>query len=192
MERVIIEIQESVEIAAPPPAVFAVVSDPQAKLALNPFVEVIRVEREGVGEGAVTFLRFQKGHRFIEYRTCCVAYERDRLVESAADLPTLFRVRVELAPVAAGTRLTQGERCEVTPDMLEHVVATQREQRAWRTIKLMNLVFPGLVREAFSMIFHERVDAVRKTMSMELYAWLDAIRRHVEARGEAVRSAGTP
>lgn len=81
MEPVIIRIAESVEIAAPPSAVFALVSDPLAKARLNPFVQVIRIEREDPGplcEGRITFLRLQKGTRIFEYRTRCRALEPDR------------------------------------------------------------------------------------------------------------------
>jgi hypothetical protein len=182
MDPVMIRIAESVEIAVPPATVFSLVSDPVAKLSLNPFVQVIRVEREGPpGEGAVTFLRFQKGQRFIEYRTRCIAYVPGRLLESQAELPTHFRVRVEVRPSPHGTRLTQREECELTVDMLEHVMATRREERAWRAIKFLNVVFPPLARETFAIILEQRVEAARKTMGVELYAWLEAIKRHLEA-----------
>jgi hypothetical protein len=177
-----IRIAETVEIAAPPDTVFRLISDPAAKLGLNPFVEVIRVEREGPpGEGVVTLLRFQKGQRFIEYRTRCVAWVPDRLLESEALLPTALRVRVELEPCGPGTRLTQHEECEVTPDMLEHLLATNREERGWRAMKLLHYVLPMVAREAFAIIFQQRVESARKTMTLELHAWLLAIKRHLEA-----------
>jgi hypothetical protein len=177
-----IRIAESVEIAAPPGVVFELVSDSAAKLRLNPFVEVIRVEREGPpGEGVVTFLRFQRGHRFIEYRTRCVAWVPDRLLESEALLPTAFRVRVEVEPCGPGTRLTQREECEVTADMLEHLLATNREERGWRAMKLLHYALPMVAREAFAIILQERVDRARKTMALELHTWLLAIKRHLEA-----------
>jgi hypothetical protein len=189
MDPVIIRIAESIDIHASPPTVFALVSDPAAKLALNPFVTVIRVEREGAGEGAVTFLRFQKGQRFVEYRSRCVAFVPDRLIESQAELPTLLRVLFQVDPIESGTRLTQHEECEVTPEMLEHLLASQREEGAWRAMKLIHLVLPILAREAYAMIFHDRVETARKTMSVELYAWLEHIKRHLES---GTRATVTP
>jgi hypothetical protein len=186
MTPVTIRIAESVEIAAPPAAVFTLVSDPAAKLRLNPFVEVIRVEREGeAGEGAVTFLRFQKGHQFVEYRTRCVTCVPGRLLESEALLPTTMRVRVEVEPCAGGTRLTQREECEVTADMLEHLLATTREERGWRAMKLLHYVLPMVAREAFAMILQQRVESARKTMTLELHAWLLAIKHHLEGPAAA-------
>ena len=72
MDPVIVKVEVSVEIAAPPSTVFALVSDAEAKARLNPFVQVIRIERETPGplrEGSLTFFRLQKGKRIFEYRT---------------------------------------------------------------------------------------------------------------------------
>ena len=99
MEPVIIPVVGAVEIGAPPSAVFALVSDPLAKAKLNPFTQVIRIEREDHGplrQGSVTFFRLQKGTRIFEYRMRCVRLEPGRLIESRAELPNLFTVRVEV------------------------------------------------------------------------------------------------
>ncbi|MBI3016239.1 MAG: SRPBCC family protein [Candidatus Tectomicrobia bacterium] len=189
MEPVIIRIAESVEIAAPPSAVFALVSDPLAKARLNPFVQVIRIEREDPGplcEGRITFLRLQKGTRIFEYRTRCRALEPDRLLENQAELPTLFRVRVELEPIPGGTRLTQREECEVRVEMLEGLPVPRRAERAWQTIKILGLVLPVLARETYALILKERTDTLRETMGRELQVWLQAIKQHLESPGRGV------
>ncbi len=185
MESVIVQVEGSVDIAAPLPTVFGLMSDPLARARLNPFIQVIRIEREDPGplrEGSVTFLRLQKGKRIFEYRTRCRRLEPGRLLEHQADLPTLFRVRVEVDGIPGGTRLTQREECEVTPAMLEGLSVPRRAERAWRTIKLLSLVAPSLARETFAVILRERADVLRVAMQRELRAWLQAIKRHLEAQ----------
>lgn len=184
MEPVIVTLAETVDIAAPPSKVFALVGDAQAKARLNPFVQVIRIERETPGplrEDSVTFFRLQKGKRIFEYRTRCRRLEADRLLENLAELPTLFQVRVEVEAIPGGTRLTQQEKCEVTLELLEGLPVSRRAERAWQAIKLLNLALPGLGREAYSVILRERAEALRSTLRRELWTWLQAIKRHIEA-----------
>lgn len=184
MEPVIVTVAETVEIAAPPSKVFALVSDAQAKARLNPFVQVIRIERETPGplrEGSVTFFRLQKGKRIFEYRTRCCRLEADRLLENQAELSTLFQVRVEVEAMPGGTRLTQQERCEVKLEMLEGLPVSRRAERAWQAIKLLNLALPSLGREAYGVILRERAEALRSSLRRELWTWLQAIKRHIEA-----------
>jgi hypothetical protein len=191
MEPVIVTVAESVEILSPPSKVFALVRDAQAKARLNPLVQVIRIEHETPGpfrEGSVTFFRLQKGKRIFEYRTRCHRLEADRLLENQAELPTLFRVRVEVEPTPDGTLLTQQEECEVGVEMLEGLPVSRRAERAWQTIKILNLVLPALGREAYAVILRERAEALRISLRRELWAWLQAIKRHLETV-EEVRSA---
>lgn len=191
MHPVIVRVAEAVEVAVPPPAVFALVSDPLAKAKLNPSTRVIRIEREDPGplrEGSVTFFRLQKGTHIFEYRTRCRRLEPDRLLENQAELPTLFRVRVEVDPIAEGSRLAQCEECEITPAMLEHLPVPRRAERAWQAIKILGLVAPSLARETYAVILQERAGALRVVMARELRAWLLAIKRHLESGAEG-RSA---
>jgi hypothetical protein len=184
MQPVIVQVAESVQIGAPPAAVFALVVDPLAKARLNPFLQVIRIERETPGplrEGSITFFRLQKGRRIFEYRTRCHRLEPGRLLENRAELATLARVRVEVEPVPAGTRLTQSEECEVTLEMLEGVPVGHRADRAWRMLKLLNLFLPMLAREAHGVILKERAEALRLVLQRELRAWLEAIKGHLES-----------
>ena len=191
MEPVIITVAESVEIFSPLSKVFALVRDAQAKARLNPLIQIIRVEDETPGpfqEGSVTFFRLQKGKRIFEYRTRCHRFEADRLLENQAEPPTLFRVRVEVEPTPGGTLLTQQEECEVDLEMLEGLPVSRRAERAWQTIKILNLVLPALGREAYAVILRERAEALRISLRRELWAWLQAIKRHLETV-EEVRSA---
>ncbi len=188
MQPVIIRVAATVDIDAPPAAVFALVSDPVAKARLNPYTQLIRIEREDPGplrEGSVTFFRLQKGRRIFEYRTRCLRLEPGRLLENRAELPTLFTVRVEVTPLAAGARLAQREECEITLAMLEGLPVPRRAERAWRAIKLLGLLAPGLARETYAVILRERADALRIQMERELYGWLLAIKQHLESQPSA-------
>lgn len=184
VDPVILRVVESVEIAAPAPAVFALVSDPAAKASLNPFVQVIRIEREDAGPlrvGSVTFQRLQKGQRIFELRTRCRRLEPGRLLENQAELPTLHRERVEVEPLPGGARLTQQEECEVTAGMPEGLPVPRRAERAWQAIKLLHLFLPDPARQTYARILRERADALRRVMQRELRAWLEAIKAHLEA-----------
>jgi hypothetical protein len=186
MEPVIIQVAAAVEIGAPPAAVFALASDPLAKARLNPFTQVIRIEREDPGplrEGSVTFFRLQKGTRIFEYRMRCVRLEPGRLIESKAELSSLFTVRVAVEPAPGGSRLTHSERCEVSPQMLEGLPVTRRAENAWRLMKTLSFFLPELVHETFAVIFRERADSLRVGMERELHGWLQAIKAHMESGG---------
>jgi hypothetical protein len=189
VQPVILRIKEAVEIATPPASVYALVSDPAAKARLNPFTQAIRIEREDPGplrEGSVTFFRIQKGTRIFEYRMRCIRHEPGRLIESRAELPTLFTVRVEVEPLPGGSRLKQTEECEVTPYMLEGLLVTRRAEHAWKLVKVLNFVLPELVHETFAVILRERADSLRVSMQRELREWLHAIKAHVESGGASV------
>jgi hypothetical protein len=179
-----VRVAESVEIAAPPAQVFALVSDAAAKAGLNPFIQVIRVEREDPGpqrEGSTTFLRLQKGTRIFEYRTRCRRLVPGRIIENQAELPTLLRVRVEVEPIPGGSRLTQHEECEVTLAMLDGLPVPRRAERAWRAIRILSLVLPALARETYAVIMQDRCEILRVVLRRELRAWLQAIQQHLES-----------
>jgi hypothetical protein len=184
MEPVILRVAQTVEIQAPPTTVFALAADAPTKARFNPFVEVIRVERETPGplrEGSVTFFRLQKGQRIFEYRMRCARLVPGRIIQSQADLPTLFRVTIEVEPASGGCRLIQREECEVTRDMLEGLLVPRRAERAWRVIKLFHLFMPGLTRDAYAVLLQERIDALHAGLKRELSAWLRAIKDHLES-----------
>jgi hypothetical protein len=173
-----------VEIAASPSAVFGLVCDAEAKVRLNPSVQVIRIEAEEAGplrEGSVILFRLQKGRRIFEYRMRCLRLIPGRLLETRAELPTPFTVRVETVPIPGGTRLAQQEECEIDLPMLEGLPVSRRAERAWRTMRLLTFVAPALARETYAILLRERADALRVVLERELRGWLEAIKRHLEA-----------
>ncbi len=96
-------------------------------------------------------------------------------------LPTLYRVRIQLEPIPAGTRLTQAEECEVTPEMLEGLPVSLRAERAWRFVEMLSFFHPKLARETYAVIFRERAESLRLSIQRELRVWLEAIKAQVES-----------
>ena len=183
MDPVIVQVAASLDIAAPPASVFRFLCDADAKARLNPSVQVIRIERETPGPlhvGSITFFRVQKGRRIFEYRMRCVRFEPDRLIESTADLPTLFTVRVGVEGGPNGSRLTQTERCEIAPEMLEGLPGSRRAELAWKLVKILAMVAPELAHETCTLVFRRRADSLRDGMQRELLEWLRAIKAHLE------------
>jgi len=177
-----ITISASVQVRAGPEEVFALVSDPPRKVRLNPNVRVLRVELEGggrVGEGAVFYHRLAKGTRLIEYRSRCVRYAPPRLFEIRGETDPPFEVRVTVEPIPEGCRLTQEERLEVTPSLLDALEPAEAEGRPfWEALGLLAL-FPGSRRLASELRVHQR-DRLARRLTRELQAWLDAIKAHLE------------
>lgn len=195
MQPVIVRVAATVDIDAPPAAVFALVCDPVAKATLNPYTQVIRIEREDPGplrEGSVTFFRLQKGPRIFEYRMRCLRCEPSRLIESKAELPNLFVVRTEIEPTSGGSLLRQSEECEVSPQMLEGLPVTRRAEHAWKLMKTLYLILPELAHETYALIFRERADSLRVSMQRELQGWLLAIKAHLESQPSATSPAPPP
>jgi hypothetical protein len=125
----------TVWVRAEPRLAFALVSDLRRKAVLNPNIRVIRVELEGeepVREGSVFYHRFQKGKQIIEYRSRCVRCVPPRLFESRGETDPPFEVRVTVEPAPGGCRLTQEERVEVTPALLDALVSPGTGERAFR------------------------------------------------------------
>ncbi len=185
IDPITLRIAQSVEIAVSPSTVFALLCDPEAKARLNPFVQVIRVEREEAGplrEGGVIFFRLQKGPRIFECRMRCLRLIPDCLLETRAEPPMRMAVRVELERIPGGTRLGQEEECEIDLAMLERLPVSRRAERAWRTINLMAIILPPLARETYAILLRERADALRIVLQRELRGWLEAIKRHLESQ----------
>ena len=112
----------------------------------------------------------------------CLRLIPGRLLETRAELPMLFTVRVELDPIPGGTRLAQQEECEIDLAMLEGLPVSPRAERAWRTMRLLTFVAPAQARGKDAILLRERADALRVVLQRELHGWLEAIKRHLEAQ----------
>lgn len=173
----------SVWVRAGPDRVFALVSDLRRKAALNPNIQVIRVELEGeepIREGSVFYHRFQKGQRIVEYRSRCVRFAPPRLFESRGETDPPFEVRVTVEPAPGGCRLTQQETVEVTPALLDALAPRGAGERAFRDVVSLLAFFPAM-RQLGAELRSHQLDGTARTLTTELQAWLDAIKAHLEA-----------
>ena len=172
----------SVWVRAEPAAVFALISDPPQKAALNPNVQVIRVEQESEGpvrEGSVFYHRLQKGQRIFEYRSRCVRIEPARLFESWAETDPPFEVRVTVEPGPGGCRLTQQETLEVTPALLDALEPMPAGGRAFRDMLGLLALFPAL-RPLGSELRRGQRERLARQFTADLQAWLDSIKACLE------------
>ena len=161
----------SVWVRAEPAAVFALISDPPRKAALNPNVTVIRVEQETDGpvrEGAVFYHRLQRGARIFEYRSRCLRIAPPTLFESRAETDPPFEVRVMVEPTPEGCRLTQRETLEVSPALLD-------------AVEPVPLGFLALFARWLGVeVRRGQRERITRRLTGELQAWLEAIKAHLE------------
>lgn len=173
----------SVRVRAKPATVFALVSDPPRKAALNPNVQVIRVAHEGEGpvrEGSVFYHRLQRGQRIFEYRSRCLRMVPPRLFESRAETDPPFEVRVTVEPAGEGCRLTQQETLEVTPGLLDALEPVAAGGGTLGDVLGVLAFFPGL-RVLGSEVRRGQRERLARRLTAELQAWLEAIKAHLEA-----------
>ena len=174
----------SVLVRAEPAKVFALISDPRRKAALNPNVRVIRVDLESgepVREGTVFYHRLQKGTRIFEYKSRCVRMVPPHLFESRSETDPPFAVGVTLEHTAEGCRLTQQETLEVTPELLDAIEPVWTEAPTFRDIVRLLPLFPGVRQLGSEFRAHQREQLVR-TLTGELQVWLDAIKANLEGQ----------
>jgi hypothetical protein len=175
----------SVDIRAEAEEVFRLVSDLRRKAVLNPGIRVIRVELEGgepVREGSVFYHRFQRGQRVMEYRTRCVRCVPPRLFESRSETDPVFEVCVTVTPVPGGCRLAQEETVEARPELLDALENSERGAPTFLDVLRLLPLFPASRPLAAEFRVHQRERAARR-LGVELRAWLEAIRDHLERRG---------
>jgi len=173
----------SVWIHAEPARVFALISDPPRKAALNPNAQVIRVEQETEGpvrEGSVFYHRLQKGQRIFEYRSRCLRMVPPTLFESRAETDPPFEVRVTVEPAPGGCRLTQRETLEVSPELLDVLEPISPGGQAIRDVLGALAYFPGM-RSVGSEVRRGQQERVVRRLTVDLQAWLEAIKACLEA-----------
>ncbi|MBI2554326.1 MAG: SRPBCC family protein [Candidatus Rokubacteria bacterium] len=174
--------------------VFALISDLRLKAALNPNVQVIRVELEGeepIREGSVFYHRFQKGQRIVEYRSRCVRFAPPRLFESRGETDPPFEVRVTVEPAPGGCRLTQRETLEVSPELLDALEPVSAAGQAVRDVLGLLAFFPGLGTVGSEVRRGQR-ERVAQRLTGELQVWLEAIKRHLESEEAPPHPALSP
>ncbi len=173
-----LHIEESVDIRAPPEAVFDLVADIPRKTRLNPNVHVLGVSRETSGPVDVgTVFRYRvvvEGH-IADYRSHCVAFSPGRMIETCTDTSPPFNVRVTVDSIDGGARLTQTEFLKMTPAYLP-VPDIGGRLGSWLRQLFGNTKV--IVQSEESLIAEERRHAAN--LRPRLAKWLASIKNHLE------------
>lgn len=170
------------EICAEVAQVFNLISDLRRKASLNPNIQVIRVELEGeptIKEGAVFYHRIQRGTRIVEYRSRCIRYVPPRLFQTRSETDPPLEVTVTVEPTASGCRLTQREELEVTPEILDAFEPAGTKGSLFREVSRLLRLFPGARQLESEIRAHQR-ERLKKRLTKELQAWLEAIKANLE------------
>ncbi len=173
-------VSRSVHIQAPVDRVFALMADPAARAALNPFVTPIRVETEDnqpLHVGSICHFRLQTGHRIVDYRTRVFEFEPNRCIASVSDSTVPFEIRLETRPEGGGTRLTQTETFEPTDEMLEQALP---ESDTNATLRLAYRVALFVDLEWARRFRRQQEEALTRRLETNMDRWLEAIRAHLE------------
>lgn len=175
-------VSRSVHIHAPVEQVFALMANPAARAALNPFVTPIRVETEDqqpLHVGSVCHFRMEIDHRIVDYRTRVREFETNRRIVSVSDSAVPFEIRLETHPEGDGTRLTQVESFEPSQEMLSELGKSERVR--W----LMRVLAPlmAFIDTDYALRVRRRQEELlEQRLAGNLDRWLEAIRAHLEKR----------
>lgn len=172
-----VRFRKSVTIEADPGTVFSLVTDVAHKASLNPNAEIIHVEQETdgrVGEQTVFHYTLRQGGQVIDYRTRCVAFESDRMMETVSLTEPSFGVRVTVQPHPEGTCLTQEEWFVLRPPP-----RPPRVPRKGPMGLLMNLAI-GVFGDPEQNATPAEEAQMAAQLETRLGNWLQAIKRHLE------------
>jgi uncharacterized protein YndB with AHSA1/START domain len=176
-------VSRSIHIAAPVERVFALMADPAARAALNPFAVPIRVEVENGAPlhlGSVCHYRLQMGSRIVDYRSRIAEFEPNRLIVSESDAEVPFSIRVEIVPDGrGGAWMRQVERFEPTDEMLRGAIPPTTLNTALRLAYGLALY---LDLDAARWLRGRLEDALAQKLGDNLERWLEAIRAHLEKK----------
>jgi len=181
----VVVVSRSIHISAPVERVFALMADPAARAALNPFATPIRVEVENgvpLHLGSVCHYRLQVGGRIVDYRSRVTEYRPHRLIVSESESTVPFTIQVEMLPDGrGGTWMRQVERFEPTEEMLRSAIPPTTLNTALRLAYGLALY---LDLDAARWLRGRLEEALGQSLSANLSRWLDAIRAHLEKAGD--------
>ena len=173
-------VSRRIHIAAPVECVFALMADPLARAALNPFVTPIRVETEDsrpLHVGSICHFRLQTGNCIVDYRTRVYEFELNRGITSVSDSAVPFEIRLETQPEGGGTRLTQTESFEPNAAMLSEVVESERGRRL---LRLLAPLMAFIDSDYALRVRRRQEELLEQRLGANLERWLEAIRAHLE------------
>ena len=175
-------VSRHIHIHAPVDRVFALMANPAARAALNPFVTPIRVETEDqqpLHLGSVCHFRLQTGGPIVDYRTRVHTFEPNRCIVSVSDSAVPFEIRIETRPEGDGARLTQMESFEPNEEMLSETAESETER--W----LMRVLVPlmAFIDTDYALRVRRRQEELlEQHLAANLERWLEAIKQHLEKK----------
>ena len=173
-------VTRNIDIAATPERVWALVTDPRRRAALNPAIRVIEVEIEGGGplhRDSATRYRLEIGGQMMEYRTRVLEFVPNRRLVTYSDSAVPFETALELSPLPSGTRLSHSERLEPTADMIQRAIDQIADGRDVGVAERMALWLDG---DASERLRDSAVERLEKSLGDTLDQWLAAIRNDLE------------
>jgi hypothetical protein len=172
-------IEESIEINAPPEAVFAVVSDLCQRAHLNPHWTIVSCEPlDGAMHAGARyrFVSLRRGTR-TEHVSRVAVYEPPSHLVLHSEIHRGLEIELTVHAMPTGSRLTHAESFERLPSQPKPT----NEPRSFLTILRTWLMFE---QEGYAEASAEEVRATLRTqIGREIHAWLTAIKHSIE-RGE--------
>lgn len=177
-----IVVSQTVYVEAPVERVFALMADPAERSRLNPTATALVAEVEGgepLGLGSVCHYRLQTGERIVDYRTRVRKFEPPHRIVSVSETPVPFEVKVELAPAATGTLLTQTETFEPSEAMLRDALPDRNQSGV---VQLAYRMYLWLDTDAALEMRERQVQLLKDRLEANMRRWLEAIKAHFEAK----------
>ena len=88
-------------------------------------------------------------------------------------------------PTGSGCRLTQREVLEVTPETLDALEPPEAKGGLFREVVRLVRLFPGTRQLESEIRAHQR-ERLKRRLTRELQAWLDAIKAYIETQHSGV------
>lgn len=140
------EIQESIEIKAPAEKVFAFLKDIDARLRLNPFWNVVWIEKLTEGEpsaGSKFRIVANCGEKRLDYITEWLEYEENKRIVSC-ESTNKMKLTLTLQETAGGTLLIHKEEFDIPFEVVFKDEIGEGEIPLWKKILFFAQPFPNI------------------------------------------------
>lgn len=177
-----IVVSQTVYVEAPVERVFALMADPAARSRLNPNAEALIAEVEGGGPlaaGSVCHYRLRTAAGIVDYRTRVREFEPPRRIAAVSETEVPFEVKVELAPAATGTFLTQTETFEPSEAMLRDALADRQSNGI---VQLAYRLYLWLDTDAALELRQRQEQLLKERLEENMRRWLECIKAHFEQK----------
>ncbi|BAU50095.1 hypothetical protein SVA_3559 [Sulfurifustis variabilis] len=177
-----IVVSQTVYIEAPVERVFALMADPAGRSRLNPTAAPLVAEIEGGGPlalGSLCHYRLRTAAGIVDYRTRVREFEPPHRIVSVSETAVPFEVKVELAPAATGTLLTQTEIFEPSEAMLRGALADRQSNGI---VQLAYRLYLWLDTDAALELRQRQEQLLQQQLEANMRSWLGSIKEHFERK----------